>query len=183
MQVTTVGLDLAKCQRRLNFPQKCRSKIPHLLGPGDQPASVICGSGFCLGRSPRRFGGGCGDHRFRPSVQERTRICGLAGAYPAQSLQRWQGTIGQDHQDGRPISAAAHRGRHDVPRPTGRQSPGARRSLARGSVATKTGTPCHRRHGQQNGSDHVGRADQERTLQAARGLTEGETTEIARPTM
>lgn len=25
-------------QRRLNFPQKCRSKIPHLLGSGDQPA-------------------------------------------------------------------------------------------------------------------------------------------------
>ena len=29
---------LHKCQRRLNFPQKCRSKIPHLLGSGDQPA-------------------------------------------------------------------------------------------------------------------------------------------------
>ncbi|MEW2915176.1 hypothetical protein, partial [Leisingera sp. JC11] len=38
------------CQRRLNFPQKCRSKIPHLLGPGDQPASVISGSIPCLWR-------------------------------------------------------------------------------------------------------------------------------------
>jgi hypothetical protein len=29
------------CQRRVNFPQKCRSKIPHLFGSGDQPGSVI----------------------------------------------------------------------------------------------------------------------------------------------
>ncbi|WP_302480812.1 cysteine hydrolase family protein, partial [Leisingera sp. ANG59] len=40
------------CQRRFNFPQKCRSKIPHLLGPGDQPALVISGSIPCLWRSP-----------------------------------------------------------------------------------------------------------------------------------
>ncbi|MDF1856253.1 MAG: IS110 family transposase [Pseudooceanicola sp.] len=45
------------------------------------------------------------------------------GGHTAQPFQRWQGTIGQDHQDGRPVSAAAHRGRHDVSRPTGRQSP------------------------------------------------------------
>ncbi len=32
------GAIFDKCQRRLNFPQKCRSKIPHLLGSGDQPA-------------------------------------------------------------------------------------------------------------------------------------------------
>lgn len=31
---------------RLNFPQKCRSKIPHLYGSGDQPVSVICRSVF-----------------------------------------------------------------------------------------------------------------------------------------
>ena len=29
------------CQRRLKNPQKCRSKIPHLHGSGDQPVSVI----------------------------------------------------------------------------------------------------------------------------------------------
>ncbi len=30
-----------KCQRRVKNPQKCRSKIPHLHGSGDQPVSVI----------------------------------------------------------------------------------------------------------------------------------------------
>ena len=43
---------IVRCQRRLNIPQKCRSKIPHLLDPGDQPASVICISVFCFGGPP-----------------------------------------------------------------------------------------------------------------------------------
>jgi hypothetical protein len=30
-----------ECQRRCKFPQKCRSKIPHFGGAGDQPVSVI----------------------------------------------------------------------------------------------------------------------------------------------
>ncbi|MEQ8929435.1 MAG: IS3 family transposase [Silicimonas sp.] len=35
------GGSRTRCQRRLKNPQKCRSKIPHLHGSGDQPGSVI----------------------------------------------------------------------------------------------------------------------------------------------
>lgn len=38
---------LGGCQRRLNFPQKCRSKIPHSGGSGNQPVSGI--GSFLLG--------------------------------------------------------------------------------------------------------------------------------------
>src|SRR6056297_1311249 len=34
------------CQRRVKIPQKCRSKIPHFYGSGDQPVSVIICSVF-----------------------------------------------------------------------------------------------------------------------------------------
>lgn len=52
------------CQRRVKNPQKCRSKIPHLHGSGDQPVSVICDSviGFWRPAAPlrRRWrGDGC----------------------------------------------------------------------------------------------------------------------------
>ena len=40
------------CQRRVKIPQKCRSKIPHFYGSGDQPGSVIICSVFCFRRSP-----------------------------------------------------------------------------------------------------------------------------------
>ena len=43
------------CQHRLNFPQKCRSKIPHLHGSGDQPGSVICRSVFGFWRPSAAF--------------------------------------------------------------------------------------------------------------------------------
>ena len=39
------------CQRRLNFPQKCRSKIPHYGSFGDQPVSVI-GASILVFRRP-----------------------------------------------------------------------------------------------------------------------------------
>ena len=52
--------DLEKhiCQRRMNFPQKCRSKFPHVAGLGDQVVSVAGSLG--LGGRPRRRGGGAG---------------------------------------------------------------------------------------------------------------------------
>lgn len=44
------------CQRRLNFPQKCRSKIPHSGGSDNQPSSGLAPP--FLGGRPRCFGGG-----------------------------------------------------------------------------------------------------------------------------
>src|SRR6056297_914398 len=56
------------CQRRVKIPQKCRSKIPHFYGSGDQPVSVIICSVFCFGRPASPFwrrwrcdGGVCAD--------------------------------------------------------------------------------------------------------------------------
>ena len=50
----TAGI-IPSCQHRLNFPQKCRSKIPHLHGSGDQPGSVICRSVFGFWRPSAAF--------------------------------------------------------------------------------------------------------------------------------
>ncbi len=61
------------CQRRLNFPQKCRSEIPHSGGSGNQPGSGIGGS--ILGRSAaslwrrRRSDGGVGADMLRNKVR------------------------------------------------------------------------------------------------------------------
>jgi IS5 family transposase len=56
------------CQRRVKFPQKCRSKFPHLLGSGDQPGSVIGSSVSGLGRSS-------------PSLRRRRRSDGRIGPH------------------------------------------------------------------------------------------------------
>ncbi len=48
----------APCQYRTNFPRKCRSKFPHVVGFVDQ---VLAGAGSLgLGGRPRRRGGGPG---------------------------------------------------------------------------------------------------------------------------
>lgn len=44
------------CQRRHKFPQKCRSKIPHFGGSGNQPGSVIGSSIFDFRRPPPALG-------------------------------------------------------------------------------------------------------------------------------
>lgn len=101
------------------------------------------------------------DSRLRAAVPKWTRVRRLAGAHAAQPLQR-QGTAGQDHDEGRSLSAPAYRGRHDITGRAGDHSPRPRRSPARRPAAPQTGPSRHNRHGAQNRQDHVGRADERR---------------------
>jgi hypothetical protein len=57
------------CQRRVNFPQKCRSKIPHFCGFGDQPGSVIGHSISVFRRTPTTLRGrGWSDRSVGPNM-------------------------------------------------------------------------------------------------------------------
>lgn len=129
--------------------------------------------------SRRRTGDRLGrgrDNRVGSPVQEWAGICGVAWSDTAQPFQRWQGAAGKDHEDGRSVFAPAYRRRHDIACAAGHQSSRACRSLADEAVTEKTGEARDRRHGEQDGADHVGGADQERTLPPAHSLRRTETT-------
>ena len=65
------------CQRRMNFPQKCRSKFPHFCGFGDQP---VMDRDWSFGGRPRR--------RLGVAVSALRGVIRLSGTRAACSRRR-----------------------------------------------------------------------------------------------
>ena len=57
--------------------------------------------------------GHCRHCRRREAIQEWSAICGLVGPDTSELIQRRKGTIGADHENGRPIHPASFGDRHD----------------------------------------------------------------------
>jgi transposase len=110
-------------------------------------------------------------HRSGP-VPLRAPVRRLARAHPAAELQRRQGAVGRDLQDGRPLPASAVDRRHDLARAPGQAWSRDHGPPAGAAARAQAGAGRHRGHGQQGRPGDLGDHDPRRRLpRAATGLT------------
>ena len=144
-----------RIQARLSRQAQLLQTIP---GVGPATASAVAatiGSGHqfksgrefaaWLGLTPRNHSSGGKERLGKITIPLGT----LRAAIPCRAM------------DGRSVSAPAYRCRHDIACVAGHQSSRACRSLANEAAATEAGPARDRRHGEQDGADHVGGSDQE----------------------
>ena len=105
----------------------------------------------------------------------------MAGFDADQSIKRRKGTIGPDHEDGRPILAPIACRRNDVARQADKIPPRTGEQMAHCSFGTQACALGNCRHGEQDSADRLGCFDKERAVYAAKSLKGFEEHEIARP--
>ncbi len=116
-------------------------------------------------------GVGLGDHCQhwrRASVPQWQGICCLAGFEAGEQVQRRQGEVRTDNQDGRPVFTIVARRRHDIIGPTNTVTPRTCQQVADVFARTQTCSRRHCCHGQQDSPDRLGSAHPHRTLQPPR---------------